>query len=426
MTVVVCGLATVGATMAAWLLERGHSVIGVDIDPAKRAAMADGKAPVSEPGLAEIFTTAVRNRTLRVSADLAQAIARPEVETVAIAVGTPSNDNGGLSLEQLHSATDAVIDGIERRPFDAPRVLICYRSTMPPGTCRDDLLPRLEARLGRIGERFEMAYHPEFLRMGHAMEDARNPGRIVLGERFPGASRRLNGLYGNIRADVIELDFASAELAKMIDNTWRATKVAFANETARLAMASGASSDGVMRVLTADNRYNLSDAYLKPGLPYGGYCLPKDSSGVAESARAWGVAAPLFDAVTLSNLAHGDAIAAEIVAQFPPGSPVLQVGLGFKPGSDDLRDSPLLVLAEQLVEAGILLGIYDPAFANAQQFPESLRDCWRERPNDEFVDAVLLGRPWPDQVERPTAPVIDLTRLTRLQPTLPSAIGSAT
>jgi len=419
MTVVVCGLATVGASMTAWLLERGHTVIGIDTDARKRAAIADGRAPITEPGLAEAFTRGLVTGQLSVAADLAKAVLDPAVETVAIAVGTPRSEEGSLSLAQIHAATNAVIDGIRRRPPGSPRVLICYRSTLPPGTCRDVLLPKLEQALGPAGGWFELAYHPEFLRMGHGLEDAREASRIVLGERYPGASRRLNGLYGNAPGEVFELDFASAELAKMADNTWRAAKVAFANETARLALATGADPGGVMRVLTADERYNLSDAYMTPGLPFGGYCLPKDSAGVAESAREWGVETPLFAALNASNHAHADAIATALLSQFPAGSRLLQIGLGFKPGSDDLRDSPLYDLAERLLAAGIGLTIWDPAFPNAGAMPEVVRDCWREQPETSDVEAVILGHPWPHAARRPLAPVIDLTHLRSLQPALP-------
>jgi len=419
MTVVVCGLATVGATMAAWLLERGHRVIGVDTDAGKRDAVLAGCAPVNEPGLEPIFARAVATGKCTVAADLAGVVANPSVDTVAIAVGTPTAEGGGLSLAQVLAATDDVIAGIERRQDDSKRVLVCYRSTMPPGTCRDLLLPRFEARLGRIGERFEVVYHPEFLRMGHALDDARDPDRVVLGERFPGASRRLNGLYGNTRASVIEVDFASAELAKMIDNTWRATKVAFANETARLAIAAGADSEAVLRVLTTDTRHNLSSTYLQPGMPFGGYCLPKDSAGVAEAARAWGVEAPLFDALSASNASHANAIAAGILTHYPKGSSLLLIGLGFKPGSDELRDSPLLALAEHLLAAGIDLAICDPAFAGPWQWPAHLRPCWRDKPGMANACAVVLGHPWPDAASRPLLPMIDLTHLRSLQPALP-------
>jgi GDP-mannose 6-dehydrogenase len=205
----------------------------------------------------------------------------------------------------------------------------------------------------------------------------------------------------------------------MADNTWRAAKVAFANETARLALATGADPGGVMRVLTADGRYNLSDAYMTPGLPFGGYCLPKDSAGVAESAREWGVETPLFAALNASNDAHADAIATALLSQFPAGSRLLQVGLGFKPGSDDLRDSPLCNLAERLLAAGIGLAIWDPAFPNPGTMPEAMRSCWREQPETSDVDAIILGHPWPHASRRPLAPVIDLTHLRSLQPALP-------
>jgi len=419
MSVVVCGLATVGASMAAWLLERGHSVIGVDTDAAKRAAIAGGLSPVTEPGLAGAFARGLAEGRLTVSGNLAKTMMDPAVETVAIAVGTPRTDDGGLSLGQIHAATNAAIDGIRRRPEGSPRVLICYRSTLPPGTCRDVLLPKLEQALGPAGGWFELAYHPEFLRMGHGLEDAREPGRIVLGERYPGASRRLNGLYGNAPGQIFEIDFASAELAKMADNTWRAAKVAFANETARLAMASGADPAGVLQVLTADRRYNLSEAYLTPGLPFGGYCLPKDSAGVAESAREWGVETPLFEALGRSNEAHANAIAQAVLAQFPAGSRLLQVGLGFKPGSDDLRESPLCDLAERLLGAGIGLAVWDPAFPSADALPTAIRGCWRSQPDSSDVDAVILGHPWPHAARRPLAPMIDLTHLRSLAPALP-------
>ncbi|MCA8929857.1 MAG: nucleotide sugar dehydrogenase [Alphaproteobacteria bacterium] len=419
MTVVVCGLATVGASMAAWLLERGHTVVGVDTDASKREAVAGGRAPVSEPGMAEAFADGVATGRLSVADDLARAMMDPAVDTVAIAVGTPRAEDGSLSLAQIHAATNAVIDGIRRRPDGSPAVLICYRSTVPPGTCRDVLLPKLEQALGPAGGWFEIAYHPEFLRMGHGLEDAREPGRIVLGERYPGASRRLNGIYGNPAGQVFEIDFASAELAKMADNTWRAAKVAFANETARLAMATGAAPQEVMRVLTADARYNLSGAYLTPGLPFGGYCLPKDSAGIAEAAAEWGVETPLFAALNRSNAAHADAIVTALLAQYPAGSRLLQMGLGFKPGSDDLRESPLCDLAERLLACGICLAIWDPAFPDPGGLPASLRSSWCGEPDTRDVDAIILGHPWPRAARRPLAPMIDLTHLSSLQPALP-------
>jgi GDP-mannose 6-dehydrogenase len=419
MTVLVCGLATVGATMAAWLLERGYRVVGVDTDVAKLDAIRAGRSPVNEPGLAPIFARGMESGKLVVSVDLLGALYDPSIDTVAVAVGTPAGPTKRLCRRQLHEVTDTIANGIARRPKGSQRPLVCYRSTMPPGTCRDDLLPRLEARLGRVGDQFELAYHPEFLRMGHALNDARNPDRIVLGERFPGASRRLNGLYGNTKSQVFEVDFASAELAKMIDNTWRATKVAFANDTARLAIASGADSNAVLGVLTSDTRHNMATTYLQPGLPYGGYCLPKDSAGIAEAALEWGVESPLFTAVSASNHAHARAISDSILEQFPPGSELLQIGLGFKPGSDDLRDSPLLALAERLVSAGLGLKIHDPAFPTATHWPSHLQHCWVPKPIGTNIAAIILGQPWPTAQDLPRVPVINLTKLSSFQAALP-------
>ena len=182
----------------------------------------------------------------------------------------------------------------------------------------------------------------------------------MIGEREPGVTRRLRGIYDRIGAPLFEVPFAVAELGKLVDNAWHAVKVAFANEVARISAAHGLEPSGLAKPFLADMKLNLSACYLQPGGPFGGSCLPKDLAGMRRLARAAGTATPLLAGVARSNRDHLSWLVDAIAAQVPPPGPLLQFGLSFKSGTDDLRDSPLLALAGRLVARGYELAIHDP------------------------------------------------------------------
>jgi GDP-mannose 6-dehydrogenase len=205
-----------------------------------------------------------------------------------------------------------------------------------------------------------VAYHPEFLRQGSAVADVRAPARIVLGERFKGATRRLHGLYGDGTAPWFEVPFAVAEMAKLVDNGWHALKVAFANEIGRSCVAAGIDPQAVMAVFRADGEGNLGRGYLRPGGPYGGSCLPKDLAALLTLAQEAGLALPALAGAAPSNALHLAWLVARVRAKVPPPGPILQLGLSFKAGSDDLHGSPLMELARELAAAGYALTLHDP------------------------------------------------------------------
>jgi GDP-mannose 6-dehydrogenase len=288
------------------------------------------------------------------------------------------------------------------------------------------VLPTLEDAAGMPpGSRYEVAFNPEFLRESTALRDYYAPPKIVVGERARGLTRRLLGIYDGIDAPWFEVPFGVAESVKLVDNAFHALKVAFGNEIGRICLGQGVDPQAVMDVVLADTKLNLSPAYLRPGGAYGGSCLPKDLGALIALAEEGGVAAPLLDGVRRSNGAHLAHLAAMVRHRLAPPGPVLLIGLSFKPGTDDLRNSPLVELALTLTAAGYALVIHDPDVEPRQLVGANLARAAEHR------DAVLghltadlegaaaaarlavLGKALPGVRARLPAglPLLDLTRL---------------
>lgn len=371
--IVLFGLGHVGTTQAACLAAAGHRVTGVELDPARRDAVARGRAPVREPGLDDLVAQGRASGRLAVAAsaepgDIAPVLAGADLAVVC--VGTPAAAGGGLDLAAVAGLTQALGPLLRTRTADRPLPL-AYRSTLPTGTMDGLVLPLLAEGAGEgPGPRYEAAYHPEFLRQGSAVADGRHPPRLVLGERSLGATRRLAGLYAADDPRVIETSFAAAELAKLADNGWHALKVAFANEVGRLAWAAGTDPQAVMAIVRAGED---GAGYSRPGAPYGGSCLPKDLGTLLDGARASGLELPALAGAVLSNERHLGWLLARVRAAASPPGPLLLVGLGFKPGSDDPRGSPLRALARRLAAAGYAVRAHDPDMS-----PSALRAACRD------------------------------------------------
>lgn len=420
----VLGLGRVGATTAASLAATGYRVHGVDIDPRKTAAFAGGRSPVAEPGLDELLRRAAQAGLLAASPTIEPVL--DGLDMVLVCVGTPAGPDGRHDYTALLEVLRGLGRGLRRRAVGRAPLLIAVRSTLAPGTMDRLVLPTLatEAR-AEPGTCFEAVYNPESLREGSALEDHRSPARILLGERVPGAGRRLLGIYDAIPAPLLEVPFRLAESVKLLDNCFHALKVAFANELGRIALVAGVEPGRLADLLLMDQKLNLSPAYLRPGGPYGGPCLAKDLQAALAFAREAGIALPLLAAVPQSNARHLEFLLARIRAAVPPPGPVLLVGLSFKDGTDDLRDSPGLALAERLLQAGYELEIVDrdldperlagANFAIAAARPEILRD----RLTDDFESAarraraVVLAKAAPGLRARLPAdlPLIDIPRL---------------
>ncbi len=352
MRISVFGLGHVGGILAGCMARLGHTMIGLDTDTVKTGLLGRGLPPVREPGLAELIAEGWTAGRIRVCDDPVVAILESELSLVC--VGTPARPDGGVDDRRLLEVMERIAAAcLVKRD----RHLVLVRSTALPAT-HDAILARLRA-LGLTPD-FDVGYvvHPEFLREGNGIEDFFDPAIVLYGGAVDGDRELLRGLYPGMTAPERHVDRATAAVAKYAGNLFHAVKVAFANETSRWAGSMGADGPAVLSLLTADARLNLGAAYLRPGLPFGGACLPKDLAATLEAAGRHGMPLPLLEGAHRSNLLHGEDLAARM-ASLPDGR-LLLLGLAFKPGTDDLRGSPLVLLARRLLDAGRTLRIHDP------------------------------------------------------------------
>jgi GDP-mannose 6-dehydrogenase len=350
----VFGLGYVGCVSAACLAGRGHEVVGVDVNPTKVTLIRDGKAPVVEERIGELTAEVVASGALTATTDVADAIARTEISLIC--VGTPSSSNGSLSTVYLEKVAEEIGAGIARKPGE--RHTVVFRSTMLPGTCEDLLIPILEKASGlTAGRDFGVAVNPEFLREGTSVRDFHEPPKTVVGQIDEASGTPVLALYEGLPGPVFRVPIRVAEMTKYADNCYHAVKIGFANEIGAISAALGLDSHAVMEIFLADTKLNVSRAYLKPGFAFGGSCLPKDLRGLVYAAHRADVAVPLLSHVLPSNEEHLKR-AFELVAATGKRK-VAIFGLSFKPGTDDLRESPLVELCERLVGKGYEVKIYD-------------------------------------------------------------------
>jgi GDP-mannose 6-dehydrogenase len=353
MNIAIFGAGYVGSVSAACLAQQGENVVLVDVDPDKIDMINQGRAPIKEPGLSELITANVENGRLRATQDIAAAIA--ETELCLICVGTPSGPDGDIDLgyvRQVCGQIGAALAGANR--FYS----VVVRSTMLPGSMRGTVIPCLEEASGlKAGEGFGVAIYPEFLRESTAIEDFRNPAIILLGTLDGQTRDQLRVMNAPLTATEILTDIQTAEAVKYTNNAWHATKVAFANEIGNLCKSAGIDSHRVMDILCQDRRLNISSAYLRPGFAFGGSCLPKDLRALVALGRRNGVRTPFCEALLEANQLQIDRAHDMIIST--GRTKVGLLGLTFKSGTDDLRESPLVALAERLVESGVELKIYD-------------------------------------------------------------------
>jgi GDP-mannose 6-dehydrogenase len=353
MRISVFGLGYVGSVSAACLAAQGHEVVGVDVNPTKVELMTRGQAPVVEERIGELTAEVVRSGALRATLDVAEAVEATEISLIC--VGTPSAANGSLSttyLERVAEQIGAVLTGLDRWHT------VVFRSTMLPGTCTDLLIPILEKESGKTaGVGFGVAVNPEFLREGTSVRDFFEPPKTVIGELDPTSAEQVAAMYAGLPGEIFRVPLAVAEMAKYADNSFHGLKIAFANELGAICRALGVDSHRMIDVFLADRKLNISPAYLRPGFAFGGSCLPKDLRGLVYAARRADVSVPLLSHVLPSNEEHLRRALELITAS--GRRRIGLFGLSFKPGTDDLRESPLVELAERLLGKGYDLRIYD-------------------------------------------------------------------
>ena len=353
MRISIFGLGYVGAVCAGCLSARGHDVIGVDISAHKIDLINSGKSPIVEPGLEELLQQGLRQGRLRGTTDVAAAVLESDVSFIC--VGTPSKKNGDLELNYIEGVCREI--GMAMRDKNE-RHTVVVRSTVLPGTAKNVVLPILEDCSGKkAGIDFGLAVNPEFLRESTAIKDYDFPPMTVIGELDTASGDLLESIYSELDAPIIRKDIEVAEMIKYTCNVWHAAKVTFANEIGNIAKAVGVDGREVMDVVCQDHKLNLSKYYMKPGFAFGGSCLPKDVRALNYRAGSLDVEAPLIGSLMRSNAAQVQK-AFDIIASHDSRKVAL-LGLSFKAGTDDLRESPQVELAEMLIGKGFDLSIYD-------------------------------------------------------------------
>ncbi len=356
MRVSVLGLGYVGCVSAACLSNLGHTVVGLDVNPKKLEPINDGKSPIVEPGLQELVGRGVAEGRLSATDDYETAVTDTEISLVC--VGTPSMEDGRPNLKYTKRVCQQLADVFAKK--DEFHTVI-FRSTIPPGTVENELIPVLEQGSGKKeGEGFGVCFNPEFLREASAVQDFHHPPKIVIGETSPGsrAGDALVELYASIEAPLVRTNLKVAEMVKYADNCFHAIKVCFANEIGNLCKGLGVDdSHKVMEIFCLDTQLNLSPYYLKPGFAFGGSCLPKDLRAIVGMSRDLGIECPVLRAVTPSNRLQ---IERAIDSVRNTGKRRVGVlGMSFKAGTDDLRESPIVEVVGTLIGKGYELSIYD-------------------------------------------------------------------
>jgi GDP-mannose 6-dehydrogenase len=355
----VFGIGYVGVVSAACLADDGHEVVAVDLDPAKVSAVNAGISPIVENGLDEIIARAVKSRRLRATTDGQQAVL--DTDASFVCVGTPSDETGAVGLKYVKGVCADIGQAIRhKQSFHS----VIIRSTIVPGTMDESCIPVLEEASGMVaGQDFGVGYYPEFLRESTAIADYYDPGLIVFGALEPRTEAILKDINAQMPVPSHVVTLKTAEAVKYASNSWRAVKVTFANEIGNIAKASGVDGQQVMKLICSDTKVNISPYFMKPGFAFGGSCLPKDVRALQYLAEKKGVPSPLLDAVLKANEAQ--IARAEKMVHSSGGKSVGLVGIAFKPGTDDLRESPLAELASRLIKQGMDVKIYDPFVTQA-------------------------------------------------------------
>jgi GDP-mannose 6-dehydrogenase len=347
------GLGYVGAVSAGCLATDSHEVIGVDPNATKVELINAGKTPIIEKDIGEMIGAAVRDKTLRATTNVREAVEQTEISLIC--VGTPSQLNGNLDLSHVRKVCMEIGSALRDK---AEFHVVVARSTMLPGSMRDVVIPTLEEASGkRAGVDFGVCNNPEFLREGTAVFDYYNPPKTVIGETDERSGEMLLKLYEKMDAPLVRTNVETAEMVKYADNSWHAVKVAFANEIGNLCKATGIDGHTVMEIFCKDTKLNLSPYYMKPGFAFGGSCLPKDVRALTYKARSLDLDLPLLNSVLPSNERQ---VQKGIKMITDKGNRKVGIlGFSFKAGTDDLRESPLVQVIEHLIGKGYELRLYD-------------------------------------------------------------------
>ena len=422
MRVSVFGLGYVGSVSSAAFAADGHDVVGIDVNADKVAAINEGRSPIVEPGLGDLLQQGVRTGKLRATTSTADAINSSDLSLVC--VGTPSRRNGSLDLTYLVRVCEEIGTVLRDKPSYH---VVVIRSTVLPGTTHGHVIPALERTSGKkYGEGFGVSVNPEFLREGTALKDFREPPLTLVGHNHAADATPTKALYQDIQAPLIGTSIRNAEMVKYTSNAWHAVKVVFANEIGNLCKRVDVDSHDVMEIFCTDEKLNISSHYLRPGFAFGGSCLPKDVRALQYRAKEVDLDMPLINALLSSNRLQVQQAIDRIVETGKKKVGLL--GFSFKAGTDDLRESPMVILAEALLGKGYALKIYDRNVslarlvgANKQYIEEQIPHLSRHLSESidqviEESEVIVIGNGSPEfstAIERcrPDQVVIDLVRI---------------
>ena len=353
MRISIFGLGYVGTVTSACLARHGHEVIGVDVNPRKVELVNDGKSPIVEDEIGELVRRQVQQGRLRATVSVEDAVANSEVSLVC--VGTPSNGNGSLSLHSVLNVCKSIAAALRSKKESH---FIVVRSTIVPGTVTRQLVPLIERESGKVvGKGIGLCFNPEFLREGSSVKDFDSPPFTLVGVSDDATIAVMRNLYAYIEAPFMTTSIEVAETVKYACNVFHALKISFANEIGSYCKTLGVDSHEVMNIFFKDAKLNLSQAYLRPGFAFGGSCLPKDLRALLYHAKVQDLNLPLLESILPSNYLHVQRAVDMVLAQGKRKIGLL--GLSFKSGTDDLRESPLVLMTETLLGKGYDIRIYD-------------------------------------------------------------------
>jgi GDP-mannose 6-dehydrogenase len=409
----------------ACLARDDHDVTGVDVDPHKLELIRSGRSPIVEEGIQDLTKKVVASGRIRVTSDVADAVNSTDITFVC--VGTPSSPNGSQDLSAIKRVMESIGKALaSKSAFHA----VVLRSTVQPGTLKEVVKPILEQASGKVADRdFGLAFQPEFLREGTSIKDYDNPPLTIVGTESERTVALLKQLFGHLPCEFVATSVGVAEVLKYAANAFHAVKITFANEIGRLAQSVGVDGRDVMDLICRDKQLNISKAYLRPGFAFGGSCLPKDLRALTYVGKQRDVNTPMLGAVMGSNRAHIDHAIERIMGNGI--RKVGMIGLSFKKGTDDLRESPLVAVAERLIGKGYNLRIYDPEVNVSRLIGANKRFIEQSIPHigslmvatcEEAVrhgDVVLVGHGGADVEDvlrrclQPTQEVVDVSGISR-------------
>ncbi len=356
----VFGLGYVGSVTAACLARQGHRVIGVDVSSSKVELIATGRSPIVEAQIVELIAEGHAACRLHATTDATKAVLESDVSFAC--VGTPSQRNGKLDLTQVEQACCQIGKGLAEKKS---RHTVVIRSTVLPGTTQSVVIPTLERSSGKhAGTDFDVCYNPEFMREGSSVADFFQPAFTLLGGETSERLAALREIYDWVPGRIFETSLAVAEAVKYVSNAFHALKVGFANEIGTLMRQLGVDTEEVMRIFVSDTQLNISPTYLLPGFAFGGSCLPKDLRALGYRAKELDIRLPLLEAILPSNLEHIERATDSILRTNK--KKIALLGLSFKAGTDDLRESPHVQLCKRLIGEGCEIRIWDPYVATSR------------------------------------------------------------